>query len=217
MAHSSGEIKGSLIRIPFIKLRAAWRKTRKVHWTTWVCDSKKPWHCLKAKEAGQGRIAAAKREPRGRLGEAYTGRCGFQQRNGATSNLGPTGRKPGNKYMPGPFFLPVGLSLLLSPICQTQSEARVQALYGPDILPYELHGAWGRVEVRLRSGMAWWRMSWPYCQPLFIINFHLHLGEGEKSDRIQEMILCEGDRSLEYVLREVIHIFFFLSWMVFQI
>ena len=92
---------------------------------TWVCDSKKPWHHFKAEEAGQGRIAAAKREPRGNLGAAYTWRCGFQQRNGATSNLGPTGRKPGNKYTLSPFFLPVGPSLLLSPIYQTQSEARV--------------------------------------------------------------------------------------------
>ena len=70
-------------------------------------------------------------------------------------------REEGREYMPGPFFLPVGPSLLLSPICQTQSEARVQELYRPDILPDELRGAWGRVEVRLRSGMAWWRMSDP--------------------------------------------------------
>lgn len=77
------------------KAAGSMKENQKVRWTTWVCDSKKPWHRLKAKEAGQGRVAAAEREPCGSLGEAYTGRCGFQQRNGATSNLGPTGGSRG--------------------------------------------------------------------------------------------------------------------------
>ena len=216
------------------------KENQKVHWSTWLCDSKNPWHHLRAEEAGQGRIAASQREPPGDRGAACTRRCGFHQRNGGKegllhpreSHLGagerpargtaafsreteplPTWGQQGGRqgiyawsFLSSCWAIPASVSHLSNPI-RSQSPGAVQTSYPSRWASWGMGQGGGEAEVR--NGLV--ENEWPYYQPLFIINFHLHLEEGEKSDRIQEMILCEGDRSLEYVLRAVIHIFFLKS------
>ena len=129
------------------------KENQKVHWSTWLCDSKNPWHHLRAEEAGQGRIAASQREPPGGRGAACTRHCGFQQRNGATSNLGPTGRKAGDICLVLPFFL-LGHPCFCLPFVKPNQKPESRSC--TDLISFQMsfmgHGA----------GWRWgWGQEWP--------------------------------------------------------
>lgn len=130
----------------------------------------------------------------------------------------PAGRKPGDKY-------PLLTNFLSSHLCVCLPFAKLHQMpegKEPVALEGQLPGAQGRVRGSAAhrgccAGAAWRRAGDPMDSFFFlIINFHLHLKEGGKSGRIRQFILCKRGKSLENVLREVIHSHNFFCWTIFQ-
>lgn len=202
------------MRISFIKLWAEWRKTRRSTEALGFMTARSHDITSRLKKQGQEGLLHPRESHMGAWERPAHGDVAFNRETEPLPTWGQQGGRQGIyawSFLSSCWAIPASVSYLSNPI-RSQSPGAVQTWYPSRWASWGMGQGGGEAEVR--NGLV--ENEWPYYQPLFIINFHLHLEEGEKSDRIQEMILCEGDRSLEYVLRAVIHIFF-LSQIVFQI